>query len=99
MEAAWKNRLRKAFIQPPSLLCFPLLGGGFVVLWLRCPWLGWLVGLLTDWVIAGAGSWLAGLGELVCLMVGLLGCLAVVMGGGLLAGCWVDGLLADWFAC
>ena len=55
--------------------------------------------MLTDWVIAGAGSWLAGLGELVCLMVGLLGCLAVVMGGGLLAGCWVDGLLADWFAC
>ena len=56
--------------------------------------MGWLDGLLTDWVIAGAGFRLAGLGELVCWMVGLLGCLAVVMGGWLLAGCCLDGLLA-----
>ena len=55
--------------------------------------------MLTDWVIAGAGFRLAGLGELVSWMVGLQGCLAVVMGGGLLAGCWLDGLLAVWVAC
>ena len=45
-------------------------------------------------MIAGAGFPLAGFGELVCWMVGLLGCLAVVMGGWLLAGCCLDGLLA-----
>ena len=45
-------------------------------------------------MIAGAGFWLAGFGELVCWMVGLLGCRVVVMSGGLLAGCWLDGLLA-----
>ena len=37
---------------------------------------------------------LAGFGELVCWMVGLLGCRGVVMSGGFLAGCWLDGLLA-----
>ncbi|MGB0810562.1 MAG: hypothetical protein ACPGRU_04805 [Candidatus Puniceispirillaceae bacterium] len=35
---------------------------------------------------------------LVCWMVGLLGCRVVVMSGGLLAGCWLDGLLAGCFA-
>ena len=49
-------------------------------------------------MIAGAGFRLAGFGELVCWMVGLLGCRAVVMSGGLLAGCWLDGLLAGCFA-
>jgi len=50
-------------------------------------------------MVVGTGFRLAGFGELVCWMVGLLGCRVVVMSGGLLAGCWLGGLLAGCFAC
>ena len=45
--------------------------------------MGWLDGLLSEWVIAGAGFRLAGLGVMVSWMVGLLDCLAMVLSDGL----------------